>query len=90
MQLYEKDLLELDAPVSDYLPEFLINQRFSDSVPITVRSVLTNHAGIPNDNFLHKFSAEPPPFQEILDYLNTQSTCFLVGKINTKDMNIDQ
>lgn len=83
MQLYEEDLLDLDAPVTDYLPEFSINQRFPDSDPITVRSVLTHHAGLPGDIFLHKFSVKPPPARYVLDYLNNNHTCFPVGKIKS-------
>jgi CubicO group peptidase (beta-lactamase class C family) len=83
MQLYEKGLLELDAPIKDYIPEFAINQRFPNSEPITVRAILTHHAGLPGDILLHKFSANPPPFRDVLDYLNNQYTCFPVGKIKS-------
>jgi CubicO group peptidase (beta-lactamase class C family) len=29
MQLYEEGLIDLDAPITDYLPDFSINSRFS-------------------------------------------------------------
>lgn len=83
MQLYEKGLLELDAPITDYIPEFSIKQRFPNSDPITIRAILTHHAGLPNDIFLHKFSSIPPPYKDVLDYLNSQYTCFPVGKIKS-------
>lgn len=83
MQLYEKRLLELDAPITDYIPEFSIKQRFPNSDPITIRAILTHHAGLPGDIFLHKFSSTPPPYKDVLDYLNSQHTCFPVGKIKS-------
>lgn len=81
MQLCEQGKIDIDKPVSDYVPDFKIKQRFPGSLPITVRSVLTHHAGIPSDIYLHKFSAERHDFNEILPYLNSQYTCFPTGKL---------
>ena len=49
MQLAEAGQVQLDRPLSDYLPEFSVRQRFTNSGPITVRSLLTHHSGIPAD-----------------------------------------
>ena len=38
MRLVEEGLVDLDAPITDYLPDFSIQSRFADSGPITVRS----------------------------------------------------
>jgi len=81
MQLYEQGKIDIDKPVSVYVPDFAINQRFPDSGPITIRAVLTHHAGIPSDYYLHKFSKKQHDFNEILPYLNSQYTCFPVGEI---------
>lgn len=81
MQLYEQGKIDIDKPVSDYVTDFRIHQRFPDSSPITIRSVLTHHAGLPSDIYLHKFSAGKHDFNEILPYLNSQYTCFPVGKL---------
>jgi CubicO group peptidase (beta-lactamase class C family) len=81
MQLYEQGKIDIDKPVSDYVPDFTINQRFPDSEAITVRAVLTHHAGIPSDCYLHKFSRNQHDLNEILHYLNSQYTCYPVGKI---------
>ena len=83
LQLHEKGILHIDSCVSFYLPEFAINQRFKTSKPITIRDVLTHHAGLPSDIFLHKFAEKPPYFSEILNYLNHQSTCFPAGEIKS-------
>jgi len=46
MQLVERGLVNLDAPLSRYVPGFSLRPRFRGNV-ITVRSVLDHHAGIP-------------------------------------------
>jgi CubicO group peptidase (beta-lactamase class C family) len=48
MQLVEQGRVDLDAPLSRYVPEFSLLPRFPGSV-ITVRSVLDMHSGIPGD-----------------------------------------
>lgn len=81
MQLYQERRIDIDKPVTEYVPDFKIRQRFPGSAPITLRAVLTHHAGIPSDNYLHKFSKTPNDFNALLDYLNTQYTCYPVGEI---------
>ncbi|MRR24303.1 class A beta-lactamase-related serine hydrolase, partial [bacterium] len=82
MQLCEEGKADLDRPVSDYVPDFRISQRFPGSDPITLRAILTHHAGIPSDNYLHKFSKKETDFNNLLDFLNTQYTCYPVGEIS--------
>ena len=48
MQLVEQGRVDLDAPLSRYVPEFSLLPRFPGST-ITVRSVLDMHSGIPGD-----------------------------------------
>ena len=49
MQMAEDGTIDLDSPVSDYLPEFRPASRFGDTRPITVRNLLTHHSGIQPD-----------------------------------------
>ncbi len=81
MQLYEEGKVDLDKPVKEYVHDFNIRQRFPESAPVTLRAVLTHHAGIPSDIYLDKFSKTPEDFNAILDYLNTQYTCYPAGQI---------
>jgi CubicO group peptidase (beta-lactamase class C family) len=81
MQLYEQGKIDIDKPVSNYITDFRIKQRFPESTPITIRAVLIHSAGIPSDRYLHKFSQNPHDFNEILPYLNSQYTCYPVGKL---------
>lgn len=50
MQLAEKDELDIDQPLNGYLSEFSIRSRFDTTAePITIRSVLCHHSGLPTD-----------------------------------------
>ncbi len=50
MQLAEQGALDIDQPLNGYLTEFSIRSRFDTvAAPITVRSVLNHHAGLPTD-----------------------------------------
>jgi CubicO group peptidase (beta-lactamase class C family) len=81
MQLYEEGNLDIDKPVTDYLPDFSIHQRFPESLPVTIRSILTHHSGLPGEYAKNKFSEEPDDFHILLQFLNGQSTCFPVDKV---------
>jgi len=81
MQLQEAGKLDIDKPVTEYVPDFRIRQRFPESSPITLRAVMTHHAGIPSDNYLHKFSKTPNDFNDLLGYLNNGYTCYPAGEI---------
>jgi len=49
MRLVEDGLVDLDTPITEYLPGFSIQSRFPDSAPITIRSILTHRAGLPRN-----------------------------------------
>lgn len=68
MQLYEEGKVDLDKPVEEYVPDFHIRQRFPESAPVTLRAVLTHHAGIPSDIYQDKFSKTPEDFNTVLGY----------------------
>lgn len=50
MQLYEQGKLRLDDSLSTILPEHKIRQQFTDSGPITIRSLLTHSSGLPRES----------------------------------------
>lgn len=58
MRMVEEGLVELDAPITDYLSNFYIQSRFQDSEPITIRSILAHHAGLPR-NGCHRMNTRP-------------------------------
>jgi CubicO group peptidase (beta-lactamase class C family) len=50
MQLTEAGEVDIDQPLNGYLPEFSIRSRFDTTAePITIRSVLCHHSGLPTD-----------------------------------------
>jgi len=65
MQLAEAGKIDVDQPLSKYLPQFSIKTRFGDAGPITPRSLMTHHSGLPSDRLQGMFTASPGPFTEV-------------------------
>jgi len=83
MRLVDEGLMDLDQPLTTYLPGFYINQRFPESGPITIRSMLTHHSGIPGDLF-NGDSTEGGPFDYntwLLEYLQNEVTSAPVNTV---------
>ncbi len=49
MKLYDEGKLRLDDSASDLLPWYNLEQKYPDSGPITVRSLLTHSSGLPRE-----------------------------------------
>ncbi len=64
MQLVEKGVLELDAPINRYLNEFQVTNPLGDG-PVTTRDLLTHRAGIGPNGATSSF-AKPLPLAEHL------------------------
>lgn len=62
MQLYERGLVDLDAPINDYLRAYKLIAAEPNHRRATVRDVLTHTAGIPES--AHPFGAVQPDFGE--------------------------
>ena len=60
MQLAEQGRVDIDQPLRKYLPQFSVRSRFPDSGPITLRTIMTHHSGLPNDVSKGAFTTEPP------------------------------
>jgi CubicO group peptidase (beta-lactamase class C family) len=72
MKLYEDGVIDIDAPITDYLPDFSMQSRFSDSDPITIRSIMAHRAGLPRESSrsgteMGLSSSERISLQEIID-----------------------
>ena len=61
MQLAERGQMDIDQPLSRYLPEFSIKSRFASTEPITPRNIMTHHSGLPS-NYLSGMLAENPRY----------------------------
>lgn len=82
MQLVEQGRVDLDAPLSRYVPEFKMLPRFPGSV-ITVRSVLDMHSGIPGDADNGQITAGKPYPQFRASLLRTLSKSYPERRVNT-------
>src|SRR6478736_5297642 len=74
-QLWEQGKLRLDDSVSMYLPDFKVKQDF-ESVPITIRGLLTHSAGLPRESAQNYWTSPFifPTEKEINSKLADQST----------------
>ena len=81
MRLYEEGLLNLDAPITDYLPDFSIKTRLPESAPITIRSILAHRSGLPRNSNLPEWywDAGTDIFKEMTKSIKNTYTAFPVG-----------
>lgn len=82
MQLVERGLVDLDAPLTDYVPGFRMRPRYRHNV-VTVRSIMTHHSGIPGDsNKLAEFGKRPDSgmYRKVKRQLRTELPVRRVGE----------
>ena len=85
MKLYEDGIIDLDAPITDYLPDFSLKTRFPDSDPITIRSILSHRSGLPvgSIRWLIENSGirdyERISLKELVDFLPDEYVSYPVG-----------
>ena len=83
MQLSDRGLLDIGDPLTRFIPTFSIQPPlgFAEGGPVTIRSILTHHSGIPGDIDNGLFTAEPDP-----DF-NTKLVTYLQGEYLTYPTN---
>ena len=72
MQLAERGKLDIDRPLRDYLPEFSIRTRFPGSAPVTPRTLMTHHSGLPSDYLKGMWTRDPEPFTKVVDRIGEE------------------
>jgi CubicO group peptidase (beta-lactamase class C family)/D-alanyl-D-alanine dipeptidase len=78
MQLVEQGKLNLDAPVSDYIPDFHPNNPFGK--PITLRELMSHRSGLVREPPVgHAFDSHPPGLAEVVHSLNQTSLVYPPG-----------
>jgi CubicO group peptidase (beta-lactamase class C family) len=82
MQLVEQGRVDLDAPLSRYVPEFKMLPRFPGNV-VTVRSVLDMHSGIPGDVDNGQITSGKPYPQFRASLLRTLSKSYPERRVDT-------
>lgn len=72
MQLVEQGRMDIDKPLQTYLPEFSIKSRFGDSAPITPRSIMTHHSGLPSELLKGMWAKQPESLEENVNLLRDE------------------
>jgi len=49
MQLWEQGRLRLDDSIKAVLPGYHLKQQYAETVPVTIRSLLTHSSGLPRE-----------------------------------------
>jgi CubicO group peptidase (beta-lactamase class C family) len=76
LQLKEQNKIDLDQPLQIYLPEFSIKTRFPDSGPITVRSLMSHHSGLPSDRLKGIMSRKLVPFTDVVNEMKDEYVAY--------------
>ena len=75
MQLVEKGMLDLDAPIEKYLPTFHPNNPFD--IPITIRQLLSHRSGLVRESPVgNYFDPTSPSLSETVSSLNSTSLVY--------------
>lgn len=72
LQLVEQGRLDIDLPLQAYLPEFSMKSRFPDAGPITARTIMTHHSGLPSDLVKGMWTNKPEPFENEVNLLHDE------------------
>ncbi len=75
--LVERGRIDLDKPITQYLPEFAIKSRWPAADPITLRMLLTHHAGLPTFHLKGFFSHRP--LSGLLEELHSEYLAYPPG-----------
>lgn len=76
MQLHEKGKVNINQPIKNYVPQLNISSRFGKTDPITLKNIMTHHAGLPSDILRGMMVTKAEDFTKIIAYLNKSSMAF--------------
>jgi len=76
MQLAEQGKIDIDKPLQTYLPEFSIKTRFFDAGPITLRTIMTHHSGLPSNFDKGMWSRNPEPFTSLVQQIKDEYAAY--------------
>ncbi len=72
MQLVEQGKLDIDLPLQRYLPDFSASSRFPEAGPVTPRSIMTHHSGLPSDYLKGMWTRQPQPYEGLVELLGDE------------------
>lgn len=76
MQLAEQGRMDIDKPLQTYLPSFSVQSRFAGAQPITPRTLMTHHSGLPRDLEQGMWNAQPEPFTKVVEKLRNEYAAY--------------
>jgi len=76
MKLVEAGKMDIDRPLSTYLPEFTINSRFGDTDGITPRTIMTHHSGLPGHWLDGTCGKQPMPFTRLVQAIKDEYVAY--------------
>jgi CubicO group peptidase (beta-lactamase class C family) len=79
MKLYDEGKLRLDDRIEDLLPWYDLEQKFPDSGPVTIRSLLTHSSGLPREANFPYWTGPDFPFptsDQVKEELSEQETLY--------------
>lgn len=79
MKLYDEGKLRLDDNVSDILPAYKLKQKYPESGPVTIRTLLSHSSGLPREAAYPYWTGPDFPFpskEEINSKLSEQETLY--------------
>jgi CubicO group peptidase (beta-lactamase class C family) len=74
MQLAENKKIDIDKPVTRYVPELKMKSLYGSIDSITTRSLLLHHSGFPSD--MLGVNKDGESYKNVVNYLNDQYTAF--------------
>lgn len=82
MQQVEAGKLDLDAPVQRFTPDFRVESRFTNAVPITLRQLLCHRSGLIRESPVGGYFDDRQP--TVLATVRSVTDCALVNPPNTQ------
>ena len=81
MQLTEQGKINIDEPLTKYLPEFSIRSRFPGEEKITPRNLMTHHSGLPANFYKGIFSSNPESFTKVIEKIKDEYLAYPPGSV---------
>jgi len=80
MQLHEKGLIDINKPLTDYLPQFKPKTRGEDLKQLTIKSVITHSSGIQTD-ILNNSDLATGKYIDVLGFINETYLLYPPGMV---------
>lgn len=73
MRLYQAGKIDIDQPVKTYIKDFSIRSRYENTQPVTLRSLLSHHSGLPSDIIAGMWVQNPISLAELVHRIKDES-----------------